>query len=337
MRTRLMLALAGGAALYAARRARRQRRMDFAGRVVLVTGGSRGLGLELARAFAREGARVALTARDAAALDRARDELAAYADVTVHPADLRDPAQLERLLQDVHAAHGGLDVLVNNAGVIQAGPEAHMTEDDVREALDIHLWAPLRLARLAAPLLQGGGRIVNVSSVGGLVAVPHLLPYSVSKHALTALSDGLRAEWAADGIHVTTVCPGLMRTGSHVNAFFKGQHRKEFAWFSVSDASPLLSMASGDAAAAIVEACRYGDAHLTLTLPARFLAAADALAPSAVGRAMQWAARLLPGPTDDPAGDERRRGWDSRSAASPSPLTRPADRAVPANNEWPGG
>ena len=87
---------------------------------------------------------------------------------------------------------------------------------------------------------RGGGRIINIASIGGKIAVPHLLPYVASKFALVGLSEGLRAELARDRIYVTTVSPGLMRTGSHLNALFKGQHKKEFALFSVANASPLF-------------------------------------------------------------------------------------------------
>src|ERR687891_1372920 len=95
---------------------------------------------------------------------------------------------------------------------------------------------------------QSYGRIVNIASIGGKVAVPHLLPYVASKFALVGLSEGMRAELLKDGIYVTTVSPGLMRTGSHLNAFFKGQHKKEYALFSIANALPLFSTSSKRAA-----------------------------------------------------------------------------------------
>lgn len=95
---------------------------------------------------------------------------------------------------------------------------------------------------------QRGGRIVNVSSVGGKIGVPHLLPYTASKFALTGLSEGLRVELKRERILVTTVCPGLMRTGSPRNALFRGKHKREYAWFAIADSLPLLSISAESAA-----------------------------------------------------------------------------------------
>ena len=90
-------------------------------------------------------------------------------------------------------------------------------------------------------LARRSGRIVNISSIGGRISVPHLLPYSCAKFAVTGFSQGLHAELAKENIKVTTVVPGLMRTGSYINAEMKGKHRAEFAWFSVSSSLPLLT------------------------------------------------------------------------------------------------
>lgn len=327
-------ALAAAAAGYAAwRLLRRRRRFDFHRASVVITGGSRGLGLELARLFAGEGAKLTLLARDAEELERARRELADDdGDVLVRTCDMGNPGDVERAVEFVVKTRGRIDVLVNNAGIIQVGPWEHMSLEDYEEAMAVHAWGPLHLIRGAFPHMreQGGGRIVNISSIGGLVAVPHLLPYSMSKFALTGLSDGLRAELARDGIRVTTVAPGLMRTGSHVNAFTKGQHEKEYAWFAAG--AGLLSTSSRHAARRIVEACRYGESRLVLTPQARLLQAADVLLPGLTAAGMILAARLLPAPTGR-SGDARKRGYESFSGLAPSPLTRRADRAVARNNE----
>ena len=134
----------------------------------------------------------------------------------------------------------------------------------------VHLWGPLETMQAAVPQMrrQGSGRIVNISSVGGKVGVPHLVPYSASKFALTGLSEGLRAELMKDGIVVTNVCPGLMRTGSPRNAVFKGKHRAEYAWFSISDALPVTSIQVERAARQIIAACKRGDAELIITTQA---------------------------------------------------------------------
>jgi len=178
----------------------------------------------------------------------------------------------------------------------------------------------------------GGGRIVNISSIGGKVALPHLLPYTMSKFALTGLSQGLSAELARDGILVTTVCPGLMRTGSHINASFKGRNQAEFAWFSISGGLPLVSIDAGRAARKIVEASRRGQPDLTITPQAKAMAMANAIVPSAVVAAMRIAAALLPGNGAD-ATSEEHKGFESTSRLSPSLLTRLSDKAADRNNE----
>jgi NAD(P)-dependent dehydrogenase (short-subunit alcohol dehydrogenase family) len=218
--------------------------------------------------------------------------------------------------------------------VIQVGPIEHMQIEDFENAMAVHLWGPLYTMLAAIPHMkrQGGGRIVNISSIGGRVAAPHLVPYAASKFALVGLSDGMRAELAKDGIKVTTVAPGLMRTGSPPNALFKGQHRAEYAWFSISDALPLLSIDAPSAARQIIEACRHGDPELTITLRARLLAKANALFPGLTARMIALGNRMLPGPTDE-AGNEIRSGWQSQSSVSPSILTRLSDRATDQNNQ----
>src|ERR1700745_2087586 len=140
----------------------------------------------------------------------------------------------------------------------------------------------------------GGGRIVNISSMGGKVATPHFAPYSASKFALTGFSDAIRAELARDNIPVTTVAPGLMRTGSHVNAKFKGNHHSEFAWFSASAGAPLLSMDADRAARKIVAACRRGQPSLILTFGARGAIVGNALFPNLTGYMMKFVNRFLP-------------------------------------------
>jgi hypothetical protein len=109
------------------------------------------------------------------------------------------------------------------------------------------------------------GHILNVTSIGGKVSVAHLLPYSTAKFAAVGFSEGLHAELAPAGIHVLTVVPGLMGTGSHINAEFKGQYRREFAWFSLAASVPVTSMSAHKAARQIVAAIEYGDAELVLT------------------------------------------------------------------------
>lgn len=313
--------------------ARRARRFDLAGKVALITGGSRGLGLVLARELGRRGVRVVLVARDAQALERARADLEGRgaSGVVLAPGDVGDVAQAERAVTAALEAFGRVDVLVNLAGAIQVGPMDAMELADFERAMTTHFWGPLHLVRAVVEPMrkQGGGRIVNVSSIGGVVAPPHLLPYVASKFALTGLSLGLRAELAADGIVVTTVCPGLMRTGSPPNATFKGDRAKEYAWFATSDALPLFTASAERAARRIVRAIERGEALVATPWPARLAILAQGLAPGAVARAMALACRALPRSADRRAST----GAEARPAAMPGWLTALSDRASARNNE----
>jgi NAD(P)-dependent dehydrogenase (short-subunit alcohol dehydrogenase family) len=179
---------------------------------------------------------------------------------------------------------------------------------------------------------RGFGRIVNISSIAGRIAVPHLAPYCASKFALTGLSDAVRTELDQYGIRVTTVAPGLMRTGSPVNADMKGRHEAEYAWFAISDSLPGLSASAESAASQIIEACRYGDPELTITLPAKIAIIANHLVPGAIARAMIVANRFLPGPSEVD-GERGKRGADSRSRWAPSAATALTDKAAVVNNE----
>jgi NAD(P)-dependent dehydrogenase (short-subunit alcohol dehydrogenase family) len=332
--------LAGAAGLYAGYRAARaiSRRFDFAGRVVVVTGGSRGLGLVLARQFADEGAHLAICSRHGDQLERAKRELEERgARVFAQPCDLTRVDELLGFFAAVRRNLGPVDILINNAGVIQVGPIEVMTQDDFASSLAIHVWAPLRAMECVLPdMRRRGGRIVNIASFGGRVSVPHLAPYCVGKFGLVGLSRAYAAELARDGVYVTTVCPGLMRTGSHRHALFKGRHRAEYTWFSLGASAPVGAISAESAARKILRACRYGQAHTTLSLPARLAEIAEGLAPELIADAAALAARWLPsaeGP--DSIGADQREGQDSASPWSPSLATLLGDRAAHRNNELP--
>jgi short-subunit dehydrogenase len=233
----------------------------------------------------------------------------------------------------VNTRFGNVDVLINNAGVIQVGPLEVMTEEDFEQAMQAHFWAPLNtiMAVLASMRQRKAGRIVNITSIGGKVAVPHLVPYSASKFALVGLSKGLRAELMKDGISVTTICPGLMRTGSPRNADFKGQHRFEYAWFSISDALPLLTVSAENAARQIVRACKRGQAELVISIPAKIAVLFDALFPEAMSQILGIANYVLPAPGG--IGTQTAKGKESTSSWSPSWLTTLNEEAAVRNNE----
>jgi NAD(P)-dependent dehydrogenase (short-subunit alcohol dehydrogenase family) len=316
---------------------RRRRAIDVEGRVALITGGSRGLGLLLARELGQLGARVILAARDEAELVRAQRDLEDHEiDATIFVADVSSESEAKDIVDEAVARFGRIDILINNAGVITVGPVGHMTVKDFEDAMATHFWGPLHTMRAAVRHMreQGGGRIVNISSFGGRIGVPHLAPYCASKFALTGLSTSMRAELSRDGIMVTTVCPGLMRTGSPFNAWFKGRHREEFTWFTIADSLPVISIDARRAARQIVNALRHGDPELTITLPARLAMAIYGVAPNAVAHALSLTNRLLPAPTGL-LGDESHSGWHSTSKWAPSVLTRATERSARENNEVP--
>ena len=314
--------------------ATRPSRPDFTDKAVLITGGSRGLGLVIARQFARAGANVAICARDAGEIDRAINDLAergasAYGSVC----DVRDRNEAERLAERVIAQYGKIDVLVNNAGVIQVGPLAEQTQKDFEDAMAVHFWGPFYLMQAVIPKMkaEGGGRIVNISSIGGKIAVPHLAPYCASKFALAGLSEAMTAELAKDNINVTTVFPGLMRTGSHVNANFKGQNEAEFVLFSNLNASPLSSVSAENAATQILRATYNGDAELVISPQAKLATKVKELFPELTAAMLAITDRMLPGPGG--IGQKKAKGYQSESAWSNSFLTANLYEASRRNNE----
>src|SRR6202035_5876109 len=260
-------------------------------------GGSRGLGLALARRLAQENAKLAILARDQGELLRAKIDLGRYAStVTTWVCDVKNESDVRSTIAQIATVLGGIDLLINNAGEIVVGPLDAMERKDFQDALDIHFWAPFNVTFASLPYLYKShfARVVNIASFGGKVAVPHLAPYCVSKFALVGLSDALRAELSSKNVSVTTVAPGLLRTGSHKNAFFKGQHRKEFAWFSLGAGNPLVSMDADRAAYQILDAARRKRPELTITFAARLATIAQALFPNVTADLMKLAARLLP-------------------------------------------
>ncbi|UOQ52135.1 SDR family NAD(P)-dependent oxidoreductase [Hymenobacter cellulosivorans] len=335
------LAAAGAGVLMAAATLFVNRRgsYDLNGRVVLITGGSRGLGLVLARQAVVEGARVAICARDADELERARQDLRACGasedDVLTLAHDITNETEVRAMVAEVEGRFGPIDVLINNAGIILGGPLENMEVRDYEECMNLHFWAPLHAMYAVLPSMRrrGAGRIVNISSLGGKVALPHLMPYSASKFALVGLSEGFRAELKQYDISVTTVCPGLMRTGSPGHAMVKGQQQKEYAWFSVADSLPGITMSADQAARQIWNACRRGDSEVILSLPAKLLAAFHGLLPGTTTDILSWLNRALPATGESPVANVRRTGYESESAISRSPLTILTRKAAEENNE----
>jgi len=323
------LAAGIGLALLARELLRRRSMIDLAGKVVLITGGSRGLGLALAEEVVREGALPVICARSASDLEAARQRLLAQgaADVLAIPTDVREREQVEHLINATVRHFGQIDVVINNAGTIMVGPLESQTLADFEDTMATMFWGTVYPSLTALPYMrrQGGGRIVNITSIGGKVSVPHLLSYSSAKFAAVGFSEGLRAEVAKDGIEVTTVVPGLMRTGSHINAIFKGQHEQEYTWFGLGASTPGLTVSADYAAREIVAALKRGDAEVTIGLPAQLAAGFHGLFPGLTSEIMTLVNRLLPASNGD---TQRYLGRDSRTPITESFLTTFGQRAA---------
>jgi len=274
-RNSLFWLAAAGSALGVYVLARRLREADLRGQVILITGGSRGLGFLLAREFAREGARVAFCARDPEELRRAQADLEARG-VEVYPirSDVADSDQVARMIDDVTQSLGPVDILINNAGIMEVGPIQTMDLENFKRAMDIMFWGPLHTIRAVLPsmLERKTGTIVNITSIGGKISFPHLVPYCAAKFAMIGLSEGLHAELRSQGVKVVTVVPGFMRTGSYQQAFFAGNQKQEFEWFALGASLPLVSMDAVRAARQIVRAVKIGEAQPILSLPANVIA-----------------------------------------------------------------
>ena len=332
---------AAAAALWTARTvARRARRVEFRGKIALITGGSRGLGLELARQLVDAGARVAICARDEVALSRALADLVQRAadrggqagDILALPCDVTSEADVTTLIATVEQRLGPIDLLINDAGTIEVGPSEQMTRVDFDEAMATNFYGPLHTMLALAPAMRARrtGRIVNIASIGGKISVPHLLPYSASKFALVGLSEGLRTSLAKDGVCVTTVCPGEIRTGSTVHAVFKGEQVAEYRWFASSSSAPVASMASDEAARRILDAAAHGDAELIMPASAWLLAKVHGLLPGLTADANAIAERAMPAPA--PGGATRRPGHAVDSDI-PEWARKVQDEAVDAFNQ----
>jgi len=294
---------------------RRTRRMDLRGKVVLITGGSHGLGLALAREFARNGSKLMLCGRKAEALELAQQDLAGLtSDVHTMVCDVSDRQQVQHLIAETIHEYGVLDIVVNNAGIIQVGPIHTMALEHFEHAMAIMFWGIVHTTMAALPYLRERphARIVNITSIGAKVSVPHLVPYSCAKSAAAAFSEGMRAELQNTGVKVVTIAPGLMRTGSYLNAIFNAAENGEAAWFSAASSLPGLTIAAAKAARQVVSATRSGTAEVILGVPAKVLARFHGLFPAITTNILGVVNRALP-----KSSGETKIGSESRSLRSP--------------------
>ena len=202
---------------------------------------------------------------------------------------------MRRLIDRVTGHFGRIDILVNNAGVIQVGPLEAITIADFEQAMDTMFWGALypTLGVLPQMRTRQRGRIVNVTSIGGKISMPHMLPYGAAKFAAVGLSEGLRAELAADGISVTTVVPGEMRTGSFRQALFKGDREAEFRWFAIGATLP-TTISADRAARHIVRATKRRQAEVIFPWTMSLAARAQGVAPGVSARALELVNRVMP-------------------------------------------
>ena len=321
---------------------RQTRVLDFADKVVLITGGSRGLGLVIARKLAIQNANLVLCARDADELNSAKANVlnavptAKPENIAVFVLDVTSETGAERAAAFAAQTFGPVDILINNAGVISVGPWETITPADYAKSLQTHFWGPYRMVRAVLPQMRARkfGRIANIASIGGKIAIPHLSAYSTGKFALVGFSEGLRAECAQDNVFVTTVCPGLLRTGSPDHAEFKGQNEKEYAWFAISDSMPGITQSAEACADAILDAIKHGEPEIVTSLPAQVATAFHGLFPGATMEIAALANAALP-KADGPksVGAQIRTGAESHSVVAPSPLTTLTQAAASRNNE----
>jgi NAD(P)-dependent dehydrogenase (short-subunit alcohol dehydrogenase family) len=320
-------ALVAGTAIATRKVVDRRRDRSIAGKRVLITGGSRGLGLALARQLLDEGCRVAICARDQSELDAARRELQGRAGrdaVVAIQCDVTDRPQVDDMVEEVTARFGGIDILVNNAGLIVVGPAQVATEKDIRRSLDLMLWHLVHTTFAVVPEMRkrGDGQIVNITSFGGKLSIPHMMPYTTAKFAAVGFSSSLAVELAKDGITVTTVCPGEMQTGSHTKALFKGKRDEEYRWFALGASAP-WTMSPDRAARRIVTAIRRRETDVTFPWTVRTAVAVNGLAPNWTAAALRLMDKALPSHEGADTGietgaqvDERKRGavWEAATS-----------------------
>ncbi|MGI4757512.1 MAG: SDR family NAD(P)-dependent oxidoreductase [Janthinobacterium lividum] len=284
----IAMGLLGAAVTASAAYRAQQRATAMRGKIVVIAGGSRGLGLEIARQFGLQGAHLVLASRHEEelrnALGKLHEEGAIPNGNAAHivVADVSKQADCERLIASATERFGRVDVLVNCAAVMQVAPIEDQTTEAFEEAMRINFFGQLYAIQAVLPqmLKRGSGNIVNIASVGGKIAVPHMLPYVASKFALVGFSEGLHAELRGKGIRVTTVCPGLMRTGAHVQVKFAGDVEKEYRWFAFGAMMPGVSIAARSAARKIYAATVAGKAEITITPQAWLGARVVGLAPN---------------------------------------------------------
>lgn len=220
---------------------------DLRGSAAILTGASRGIGVSLAEALARRGVRLVLTARSAEELARVRLALeASGAEVLAVPADVTDPAARAHVVAEAVRRFGAIDLLINNAGVVQPAAYEQLSPAEIDHQIAVNLTAPMALPRLVLPLMiaRGRGHVVNVASLGGLLGLGWGEPYSATKHGLVGFTRSLRMSCrvARSRVSASVVCPGLIAdVGMYADSV--REHRQPAAW-AIGTVSPAAVVAA---------------------------------------------------------------------------------------------
>ena len=254
----------------------------FFGRVVLITGASSGIGRAAALAYAAQGAQLVLAARREELLREVVREVEALGSRALAVrCDITQPDDVERLMREADAHYGGVDILINNAGVGLFGPVEALSEAQLRQVFEVNFFALVRTTRAALPLLRRrpGAQIVNVSSVLGHRGLPLLGGYCAAKAAVNALTESLRAELASERISVLLVSPGFTETE------FRQARLHAPGW--QQKPPPLKQMSAHAVALAMVKASRRRSRDTILTLPGRLMVLANRFVPSLFDRVAQ--------------------------------------------------
>lgn len=213
-------------------------------KTALVTGASQGIGKATVLELAKHGYDIILAAREPDRLEAVATEVRSLGrQAYAIPTDVRDPVQVEQLMQQAIAQVGTIDVLVNNAAIYYMGPVEDASLEDWHTILDTNLWGYIHTIHALLPhfLSRKNGTIVNVVSIGGLDPIPYQVPYTTSKHALTGLTKSLRSELEPKGIHVCGIYPSFIRTQLYERALFRGEDAKNrFEFMYKAFHSPIL-------------------------------------------------------------------------------------------------
>ena len=267
---------------------------DLKNKTVLITGGTTGLGFELMRQLLEEGCQVAICARDTVDLQNVK---ANYPTVFTARCDVGKRDEVENFVHNTIEHFGKIDVVINNAGIIMVAPMEGFTHADYEHAMNVMYWGLVHTTFAVLPHMKErrAGQIINITSIGGKVSIPHLLPYSAAKFAAVGFSEGIAAELRQHNIFVTTIVPGLMRTGSYVNALFQENSKQTFKLFAAASTAPILTITAEKAARRTIRAMKERRILKVLGAPAKALTQLHHFFPETLSHLFQLTAGLLPG------------------------------------------